>query len=186
MSSHDLPALNATAASLLGFLHKGPKTGWDLVCAVEASVGYFWNVTRSQVYRELKTLAIAGLVTEKASGARDKGPYAITAAGRAAFDAWISRPPGPEILRLPIVLTVFFGRHVDPALMQRYLDQARLDHLTRLEHYIQLRPQIEDEFHRTALDLGIAYEKTVLAWIEGLPWSRADSSKPRRRPKRET
>ena len=59
------PDLNATATSLLGFLLDGPKTGWDLVQAVEGSVGYFWNITRSQVYRELETLAAQGYVTEK-------------------------------------------------------------------------------------------------------------------------
>ena len=50
------PPLNPTAASLLGFLHQGPMTGWDLAQTVEATIGDFWNVTRSQVYRELRTL----------------------------------------------------------------------------------------------------------------------------------
>src|SRR2546423_5398362 len=46
--------LNSTAASLLGFLETyGPMSGYDIVGMVEGSIGYFWNVTRSQVYREL-------------------------------------------------------------------------------------------------------------------------------------
>ena len=45
--------LNPTAASLLGYLDVGPMTGWDLNEFVRASIGNFWNVTRSQVYREL-------------------------------------------------------------------------------------------------------------------------------------
>ena len=163
MSSLDL---NATAASLLGFLHKGPMTGWDLVCGVEASVGYFWNVTRSQVYRELKTLAASGLAVAKTTGARESVPYAITALGRSAFAEWIARAPGPEILRLPIVLTVFFGRHIEPSLLTRFLEKARLDHLTRLDEYERIWPEIEDPFQRSALDLGLAYEKTVIAWLE--------------------
>ncbi len=52
---------NPTAASLLGFLLEGPMTGWDIVAAVEGSIGYFWNLTRSQVYRELPALAEAGI-----------------------------------------------------------------------------------------------------------------------------
>ena len=41
--------LNPTAASVLGFLSGGTKTGWDLMQAIDNSVGYFWNVTRSPV-----------------------------------------------------------------------------------------------------------------------------------------
>jgi DNA-binding PadR family transcriptional regulator len=168
MSSTDL---NATAASLLGFLHEGPKTGWDLVEAVEGSVGYFWNVTRSQVYRELKTLAAQGYVSEKRSGARDKVPYAITAAGKQAFAVWIAREPGPDILRLPLVLTVFFGRHVPPELLRRYVDKARIEHRERLEGYrkIEAEDAAEDEFQLSALEVGIAYEEAVLGWLEKLP-----------------
>lgn len=169
MSSADL---NATAASLLGFLYEGPKTGWDLVDAVERSVGHFWNVTRSQVYRELKTLAAAGLVSEKKTGARDKVPYAITAKGRLAFDAWIGQAPGTDLLRLPIVLTVFFGRDVPPEQLRHFLQKARMEHRARLEEYrkIEADGAPENEFQLAALELGIGYEEAVLRWLEKLPW----------------
>ncbi|GAF98116.1 unnamed protein product, partial [marine sediment metagenome] len=45
MSIADADDLNATAASLLGFLLEGPRTGYELQEAVEASIGNFWNVT---------------------------------------------------------------------------------------------------------------------------------------------
>jgi hypothetical protein len=56
-AARNLPAgaarpLNPTAASLLGFLHAGPMTGWDLVATAETLIGDFWSLTRSQVYRE--------------------------------------------------------------------------------------------------------------------------------------
>jgi DNA-binding PadR family transcriptional regulator len=168
MSSHDL---NATAASLLGFLHEGPKTGWDLAESVEGSVGYFWNITRSQVYRELKTLAAAGLVAEKRAGARDKVPYAITAAGRAAFQGWMESPPAPDLLRLPIVLTVFFGAQVDPAVLRGHIEHATKAHRARLATYEALLPEVTEPFQRATLDLGVVYEKTIVDWLEGLPWA---------------
>ena len=43
--------LNTTAASLLGMLHDGPLSGWDLVAKAEDEIGAFWSLTRSQVYR---------------------------------------------------------------------------------------------------------------------------------------
>jgi len=178
MSSHDL---NATAASLLGFLLEGPKTGWDLAEAVEQSVGYFWNVTRSQVYRELKTLAAAGLVSEKRAGVRDKVPFAITAAGRAAFTAWMAGPHAPDILRLPVVLTVFFGAHVAPEVLRNQLAEATQAHRARLEAYEALQPEVSEPYQRAALDLGVAYEKTLITWLEGLPWSAAPAPRRRKR-----
>ncbi len=172
--------LNATAASLLGFLHKGPETGWDLVQAVEASVGYFWNVTRSQVYRELKTLASAGYVTAKRAGVRDKVPYAITAAGKTAFAAWLAKEPGPEILRLPIVVTVFFGKNLPPELLRRFLEKARVEHRGRLEEYRRMKAEglpDADDFQRSTLELGITYEVAMLEWLEKLPWIKDGTKK---------
>lgn len=174
MSIADADDLNATAASLLGFLLEGPRTGYELQEAVEASIGNFWNVTRSQIYRELKTLAAKGLVTAGATGQRDRVPYKATKAGRAAFAAWITREPDPSIMRLPLVVTVFFGHHLEPALLRRYLQAGRLEHQKQRDAYTALRPKVTDAFARATLDLGIAYEETFIRWLEGLPWIKED------------
>ena len=50
--------LNSTAAALLGLLRQhGPMTGGDLVRTAETVIGEYWPLTRSQIYRELTTLA---------------------------------------------------------------------------------------------------------------------------------
>jgi DNA-binding PadR family transcriptional regulator len=77
--------LNPTAAALLGFLHSGELSGYDLAKAAAEIIGDFWHVTRSQVYRELAALSACGLVTPAGTGPRAKRPYRITGAGRAAF-----------------------------------------------------------------------------------------------------
>src|SRR5256886_15782881 len=90
------PDLNSTAASLLGFLETyGPMSGYDIVGMVEGSIGYFWNVTRSQVYRELNRLAEAELVEMGESGARARPPYTSTGAGRRAILHLLALAPGP-------------------------------------------------------------------------------------------
>ena len=78
--------LNTTAASLLGMLHDGPLSGWDLVAKAEDEIGAFWSLTRSQVYRELKTLSERGLIEAGRAGARDRRPYSLTDDGRATLD----------------------------------------------------------------------------------------------------
>jgi len=134
-------------------------------------------VTRSQVYRELKTLADAGLVTTGSTGARERVPYTITKAGRAAFADWIAREPGEEIMRLPLVLTVFFGAHVDPERLARFLQSARLRHQGRLDQYRTVCAQVTEPYQRATLDLGIAYEETLIRWIESLPWTHGKKRK---------
>ena len=172
MSRNDL---NATAASLLGFLLNGPKTGWDLVEAIEASVGHFFNVTRSQVYRELKTLAAADLVVVGKAGPRDRLPYDVTVAGRRAFEEWIATEPGDDILRMPIVVRVFFGAHIAPDVLRKQLVAARLVHERRLAEYEVVKKAnpwdaADGPFQSRTLELGLAYEKMMLDWFDSLPW----------------
>ena len=169
---------NPTAASLLGFLHRGPMTGWELARAAEKAIGEYWNITSSHVYRELRTLEAAGLVTAGKTGARDRRPYAITDAGREAFARWISNEPGPDIVRSPLLLTVFFGAHLPPALLRRFLTLHRLRHEQRLEDYRQLAATIgdTDPFAAATLAYGIAHEEAVARWFAGLPWLREEGA----------
>ena len=175
------PDLNPTAASLLGFLLEGPKTGWDLVEAIERSVGYFWNVTRSQVYRELKTLAAAELVALGPPGPRERVPYEITRAGRCAFAAFVAGDSSSETLRLPIVVKVFFGDQMPREVLARHLTAARADHAGMLAAYEALWSDPHGPtnlYQRKCLELGLAYERMMLAWLDGQPWRMATGSKP--------
>ncbi len=168
--------LNPTAASLLGFLHVGPMTGWELVQFVETSIGDFWNVTRSQVYRELRALEEQGLVEAGETGARERRPYTITDAGRGAFATWITREPGGDVIRSPLLLSVFFGGHLDPVLLRRFLVLHRAQHEQRLAHYEKLHAALLDvpgeEFSVYALRYGIEHERAVLRWMDELPLAR--------------
>src|SRR5436305_13164114 len=111
--------LNPTAASLLGYLDVGPMTGWDINEFVRASIGNFWNVTRSQIYRELRTLTERGYVTAGDAGRRDRVPYTITAAGQEAFASWIAQDPPGDVIRSRLLPTVFFGGFLDRARLRQ-------------------------------------------------------------------
>jgi DNA-binding PadR family transcriptional regulator len=156
--------LNATQGSLLGFLHDGPKTGWDLLQEIERGLSRFWNVTPSHVYRELRTLQDRGLVTAGKTGVRDRRPFSITAAGKKAFQTWIEQEPGPEQIRNPLLITLWFGRHLDDATLTRFLGSNRKVHEERLAHYESITPS--DRHTGAVLAFGIAYEKAVMGWID--------------------
>ena len=161
--------LNATAATLLGFLHEGPMTGFDLLKKAEEVTGEFWNVTKSQVYRELKSLAADGSIAMRATGPRDRQPYSITRAGRAAFASWIALPPGPLNMRFPLALTVFFGRHLPRKKLRAALDEHRAHHVARLAECLALAPvAAADPFVLDVLHLGTGFHRAVIAWIDSL------------------
>lgn len=167
--------LNATAASLLGFLHDGPMTGWDLVALAQQKIGDFWSLTQSQVYRELTRMAEAGLVVAGERGRRDRRPYTITDAGRRAFAEWVRRPPGEETIRFPLLLTMLFGRHIPPEQLQEHLSAHRAAHAARLARYEQRHAELLDEateadpYALATLRFGLAYERAVLDWFDSLP-----------------
>lgn len=165
-------SLNATAASLLGFLHEGPMTGWDLVATAQERIGDFWSLTQSQVYRELAAMAAQGLVEAGKRGSRAKQPYTITSAGQLAFAQWIEQMPGDETIRFPLLLTLAFGRHLPADRLVAMLDQHRLAHSERLRAYrLNLREMTElgDPYALANLGFGIAYEEAVLEWFGQLP-----------------
>jgi DNA-binding PadR family transcriptional regulator len=173
MTAHEL---NATAASLLGFLHDGPLTGWDLVQTAQREIGDFWSLTQSQVYRELAAMAEAGLVEAGERGRRERRPYSLTEAGRAAFAEWVSREPGPETIRFPLLLTVLFGRHLPAERLAEFLEAHRAVHADRFADYQrQHRDAVAAgaadaaPYAVATLEFGLAYERAVLDWFDKLP-----------------
>jgi DNA-binding PadR family transcriptional regulator len=172
--------INATAASLLGFLHDGPLTGWDLVARAEQTIGPFWSLTKSQVYRELAFMAEHGLVTPGETGRRDAKPYTITDAGRAAFAAWAARGPGEATIRLPLLLFVTLGKHLEPGLLRTVLAEQRAHQATLLKDYLGIRQMLselaeqdernEPDPHLLAtLEYGITVARATVRWIDRLP-----------------
>jgi DNA-binding PadR family transcriptional regulator len=164
--------LNATQASLLGFLHDGPATGWDLIEEVRLGLARFWNVTSSHVYRELKTLETRGLVHAGEPGPRDRRPFSITDAGRRAFADWIRREPAQEQMRVPLLVTLWFAKHLDATTLATFLENHRAEHERRLEEYrgfvdaTRESQSVDIDPHVGAvIDFGIAYETAFLDWL---------------------
>lgn len=190
MSASILPRmenLNATAACVLGLLQLGPApgmardtdpeamTGWQLAETARRSLIGFWHITRSQIYRELPRLAAAGLVEEGgAEGPRASRPYRITAAGRAAFSAWLgdwaAREPRDDQLRSPLLLAVFFGDSLPPETLRCVLSEYRPRYARQLERLHAMLGAIGPEDRHNpptaVLRRGIAYRALMVQWID--------------------
>lgn len=164
--------VNATAAALLGFLYRGPMTGWQVAQVAALELCDFWNLNRSQIYRELAKLAERGLVTAGQKGVRDQVPYEITNTGRDAFREWLHEDPGPETNRSPFHLKLTFAEHLDDETLDRFVRITRRRNEDRLDYYRQLERKIGDARPQTTLLVrsGITWRKGLLSWLDTLPW----------------
>lgn len=162
--------VNATGAALLGLLRDGPQSGYALAHAAADALGDFWTVTRSQVYRELAAMAADGLVQAEQAGARDRRPYRLTDAGRAAFATWLHDDPGPDTVRIPLLLRLAFIDALDPARLVGLAATQREAHARQLAHYREVEAAALAAGAPTGslvtLRFGIRYETAVLAWFD--------------------
>lgn len=164
---------NATAASLLGFLHRRALTGWDAFQLAGATIGPFWSLTRSQVYRELSRMEEHGLVVAGEEGPRDRRPYSITDAGRRAFREWAAEVPSDATIRMPMLLAVALGDAIDDDVLAGHLADRRADHEARLADYEQAwqagGTEADDRYARATLAFGLAHQRAVVDWFDTLP-----------------
>ncbi len=80
---------------LLTLLNREPQSGYEIVKTFESSVGYFWNASHQQVYRELSGLTdkkLVRFVSVKQEDKPDKKIYRATANGKRALHSWLQTP----------------------------------------------------------------------------------------------
>jgi DNA-binding PadR family transcriptional regulator len=162
--------VNATAAALLGLLRGGPLSGYALYRLAADRLGDFWTVTRSQVYRELAAMASRGLVTVDAAGPRDRRDHRLTDDGRAAFRAWLHDEPGPDVVRIPLLLRLAFADELAPDRLAEVAAAQRATHAQRLAHYREVEATAlaagAGDRDLVTLRFGLRYEEAVLRWFD--------------------
>jgi DNA-binding PadR family transcriptional regulator len=166
-------------AAILGFLQLEPTTGYMLRKRFEGSVGSFWSVTQSQIYRELHALERDGLVKstrQPGDGKPDRVVYALSKRGIAALEDWLREPVEPVQLRHPLLLRLVFSAEVEPRVLDDVLAQygesvasrrAEYDaRLTMVEIFSLARSKREATLWRLSIEHGLAWCDAELAWIE--------------------
>lgn len=167
--------VSPTAGALLGLLAEGTRTGWELVDEARERFGNFWTIQRSQVYRELAQLEVAGLVTALPEEERRRRPYSITDPGRHAYHEWLRGVPGRANIRIPFLLTVAFADDVPVDHFETLLADELQHHREQLDRYEALWSSLHADGPPRAtarlatLALGIGYERAALEWLEKLP-----------------
>lgn len=81
--------------SLLAILAQGPCYGHQLRAEFDRRTGGTWPVNVGQIYTTLDRLVRDKLAADAGPDAEGRQTYAITDAGRAAVEAWITAPVPP-------------------------------------------------------------------------------------------
>jgi DNA-binding PadR family transcriptional regulator len=166
-------------SAILGFLTLEPTSGYTLKQRFDGSVGSFWSVTQSQIYRELHALEADRLVSAKAvpgGGRPDRRVYSLTAAGRDALTRWLEEPLEPLFLRHPLLLKLVFSADV-PAkkldtLLAHYAEgvaSTRADYQARLTDtkiFSLARSAREAIVWRLSIEHGLTWCDAELRWID--------------------
>lgn len=125
------------AHAILGFLDRGPMTGYDLKTrCFDDAVGHLWTADQAQVYRTLERLAKQGLVRARLvpqRGKPDRRIFTITARGRADLVAWLRRAPALPPLRDPLLVQLSLAEDLPDEEILSLLIEARNGYQERLD-----------------------------------------------------
>ncbi|HEX2232430.1 MAG TPA: PadR family transcriptional regulator [Thermoleophilaceae bacterium] len=168
--------LTKTSYLLLGMLHLGRRTGYEIKGLVDVSTRFFWAASYGQIYPELRRLEKLGLVTGERddSNGRRRKAYELTAEGRTALRQWLtSDQPLHLELRDEGMLRLFFSDGLDAeerAMLWRKLGRTHGDIHDRLtEHRPGAVAAAEERGYRMPLDVldfGVAFTGFVRDWCE--------------------
>jgi DNA-binding PadR family transcriptional regulator len=168
------------AHAILGMLDEAPQTGYDLKTrCFDKSIAHFWPADQAQIYRTLDKMREEGWVESEVEHQKerpDRKVYHLRPAGKKELLRWLADEEIPlPAIREPFLVQLFFADHLSDEEARAKLVAQRALHEARLARYEAVPlpergtkglPR-EHQFGRMTLDMGLAYERAMLAWLDG-------------------
>lgn len=175
--------LSSTAYVILGFVRKGPKSGYEIKALVDNSTRFFWAASYGQIYPELKRLSEAGLIvgSEQPTGGRRRTVYEITADGEEELRAWLRERPQTFEMRDEGLLKLFFAgalpREEAVAILREMRAQRQaVNERLRAIKELKLKGELEDPFPLFVLEGGLEFTEWFADWCERMEAQILDSA----------
>ncbi|NER81737.1 MAG: PadR family transcriptional regulator [Leptolyngbya sp. SIO1D8] len=155
-----------------------PSSGYDLAKRFDGSVGFFWDASHQQIYRELSKLEAAGHVTSEKieqDTRPNKKLYSVTASGKALLIEWMITPSAISPVKDDLLVKLFGGHLLPPESLLIELRQHRKQHQLRLTEYQTLEDRFfpdaealsrEATYQYLTLRNGIQFEQGWLRWCD--------------------
>jgi PadR family transcriptional regulator, regulatory protein AphA len=164
--------LTAAMYVVLGMIHLGARSGYEIKRTVDQSIRFFWTISPVQVYPSLRQLEQAGYITGRAEpqGRRPRRVYEITTAGVTALRRWLLQAqPMPFELRDIGMVKLFFADALQPSQAHELLDAVRERSAQLLVTLEAIRQQAEatkaqgNLFPLLTLEMGLAFHQAIMA-----------------------
>ena len=126
--------------ALLTALAERPGSGSELADRFDRSIGYFWQATHQQIYRELGRLEEMGWIESlpAESGRGRKRAYRILPAGKKELRRWIAEPEDPTPLREALMVRLRAEAVLGPAGLEHEIRRRIALHQEKLDLYLQI------------------------------------------------
>ena len=164
--------------ALLGFLNKGPGTGYELQKKIGQSINHFWTSTQSQIYRTLRKMEKDNLIESKIHFQDDrpnKKIYSITEKGKKGLFDWLSSPIDIPNHRNPFLVQLFFSGEIG----RKSIISNLLRYKSEMEHRLQFLKSPEATqltksgssntelfIYQALVDNGICLLQSEIDWID--------------------
>ncbi len=181
MTAHPFYLRNITKMSLahvlLTSLIEKPSTGFELARRFDRSMGFFWNATHQQIYRELNGMQKKGWIStlEDQSDTGRKKTYQVEQLGRIELTEWLVKQGQPAQLREEIMVRLrveaqLGGNSVLPEL-ERHLELHRENLKLYQQIFAKDFAHTDDQdrtlyIHKMILQLGIDLENGWIKWLK--------------------
>ena len=162
---------------LLTSLLEKPSTGSDLARRFDRSMGFFWNATHQQIYRELNGMLKKEWIStlEQDTSNSRKKTYQVEQLGRIELAAWIDQQSDPAQLRDDLMVRLRAEAQLGGNTILPELERHLVLHREKLELYQSIHDKdFKDHqpsnrvlfIHKMILELGIIKEQEWVQWLE--------------------
>ncbi|MDX1756222.1 MAG: PadR family transcriptional regulator [Marinobacter sp.] len=161
--------------ALLTSLLEKPSTGYQLANRFNRSIGYFWQASHQQIYRELKRMAAAGWLEAEEDGepgGRQRKTYHVLPAGREELVRWVSEPESSGPCTSALLVKLRAEAILGPLGVRQEMQRLWAYHEERLATYRQIEQRdfagehltVAQQLQHRVLRMGIMKEENWLAW----------------------
>lgn len=154
--------------ALLTALIERPCSGSDLALRFDRSIGYFWQATHQQIYRELGRLELAGWIEALPieSGRGRKRKYRTLPSGRDELARWVAESSTPLSIRDELMVRLRAEAVVGPTGLVEELERLVAVHRQKLAKYREIEARDfpnkaetrEQKLRHLVLKAGIDFE----------------------------
>lgn len=159
--------------ALLTALIDHPRSGSDLAVRFDRSIGYYWQATHQQIYRELARLEAAGWIEAlpAESGRGRKRRYRALPAGRDELIRWTSESQSALPIRDELLVRITAEAAIGPTRLAEELERLVAVHGEKLATYRDIERRgfgeepltREQRLRHVVLKAGIDFETQRIA-----------------------